>query len=93
MGGCGQGFNDMPAPGGGDGGTSLNFDTCYADGNYKAGYFVRAAYCSFNNCAADSNGVAYYLHGAGSVSLNGCGAEVQEYRNVAYAGYFYYFHG
>jgi hypothetical protein len=93
MSGCGQGFNDMPAPGSGDGGTSLNFDTCYADGNYKAGYYVRAAYCSFNNCASDSNGVGYYLHGAESVSLNGCGAEVQEYRNLAFPGYFYYFHG
>jgi hypothetical protein len=92
MSGCGQGFNDMPAPGGGDGGTSLNFDTCYADGNYKAGYYVRAAYCSFNNCASDNNGVGYYLHGAECISLNGCGAEVEEYRNAAYPGYFYYFH-
>jgi hypothetical protein len=25
--------------------------------------------------------------------LNGCGSEVQEYRNAAYPGYFYYFHG
>jgi hypothetical protein len=93
MSGCGQGFNDMPAPGGSDGGTSLNFDTCYADGNYKAGYYVRSAYSSFNNCAADSNGVGYYLHGAESVSLNGCGSEVDENRNAAYPGYFYYFHG
>jgi hypothetical protein len=93
MTGCGQGFNDMPAPGGGDGGTSLNLDTCYADGNYKAGYYVRSAYSSFNNCASDSNGVGYYLHGAESVCLNGCGSEVQEYRNAAYPGYFYYFHG
>jgi hypothetical protein len=93
MSGCGQGFNDMPAPGGGDGGTSLNFDTCYADGNYKAGYYLRSAYSSFNNCAADSNGVGYFLHGAESISLNGCGSEVQEYRNAAYPGYFYYFHG
>jgi hypothetical protein len=93
MSGCGQGFNDMPAPGSGDGGTSLNFDTCYADGNYKAGYYVRSAYSSFNNCASDSNGVGYYLHGAESISFNGCGSEVQEYRNAAYPGYFYYFHG
>jgi hypothetical protein len=93
MSGCGQGFNDMPAPGSGDGGTSLNFDTCYADGNYKAGYYLRSAYSSFNNCAADSNGVGYFLHGAESISLNGCGSEVQEYRNAAYPGYFYYFHG
>jgi hypothetical protein len=93
MSGCGQGFNDMPAPGSGDGGTSLNFDTCYADGNYKAGYYVRSAYSSFNNCASDSNGIGYYLHTAESISLNGCGSEVQEYRNAAYPGYFYYFHG
>jgi hypothetical protein len=91
---CGQGFNDMPSPTTSDAGTSLNFDTCYADGNYKAGYYVSAlAYTSFNNCAADSNGVAYYLHGAESVSFNGSGSELQVYRNDAYPGYSFYFHG
>jgi hypothetical protein len=91
---CGQGFNDMPSSRGG-GGTSLNFDTCYTSGNYKAGYYVSGglAYSSFNNCAADNNGVAYYLHKAQSISFNGSGSEEQLYRNAAYPGYAYYFHG
>jgi hypothetical protein len=92
---CGQGFNDMPStPAGNNGGTSLSFDTCYASGNYKAGYYVKSlAYSSFNNCAADFNGVAYYLDGAENVSFNGSGSEEQQYRNAAYPGYSYYFHG
>jgi hypothetical protein len=94
MSGCGQGFNDIPSATGFNGGTSINFDTCYANGNYKAGYHVISlAYSSFNNCAADSNGIAYYLHGAESISFNGCGSELQEYRNAAYPGYSFYFHG
>jgi hypothetical protein len=92
---CGQGFNDMPSTVKGGGGTSLNFDTCYANGNYKSGYYVSGglAYSSFNNCAADNNGVAYYLHRAQSISFNGSGSEEQIYRNAAYPGYAYYFHG
>lgn len=90
---CGQGFNDLPSPTEG-GGTSLNFDTCFASDNYKAGYYVRSlAYSSFNNCAADGNGVGYYLDGAKSVSFNGSGSEGQHYHNAAYPGYSYYFHG
>jgi hypothetical protein len=93
MSGCGQGFNDLPSSKEG-GGTSLTFDTCYANNNYKAGYYVRSlAYSSFNNCAADHNGIAYYFDGAESVSVNGSGSEVQLYRNAAYPGYSYYFHG
>jgi hypothetical protein len=91
---CGQGFNDLPSPSNGNGGTSLNFDTCYASGNYKAGYYIRTlAYSSFNNCAADNNGVAYYLDAAENISFNGSGSEVQLYRNAGYPGYSYYFHG
>jgi hypothetical protein len=91
---CGQGFNDMPSSRGA-GGTSLNFDTCFANGNYKAGYYVSGglAYSSLNNCAADNNGVGYYLHRAQSISFNGSGSEEQLYRNAAYPGYAYYFHG
>ena len=91
---CGQGFNDLPSPISGNGGTSLNFDTCYASANYKAGYYIRTlAYSSFNNCAADNNGVAYYLDTAENISFNGSGSEAQLYQNAAYPGYSYYFHG
>jgi hypothetical protein len=90
---CGQGFNDLPSARSG-GGTSLNFDTCFANNNYKAGYYIRSlAYSSFNNCAADHNGIAYYLDGAENISFNGSGSETQQYRNAAYPGYSYYFHG
>jgi hypothetical protein len=68
-------------------GTSVHFDTCYANGCYAAGYYCRTLnYSVFTNCAADSCGVSYYLHGGASLTMNACGSEVTAYRNDAFAG-------
>jgi len=57
-------------------GTSTSFDTCYASGNYLAGFCLKdAAYCSLLNCASDSNGLGYWLRNTTSTSLISCGAE------------------
>lgn len=56
--------------------TSVSFDTCYASGNYLAGFCLKdAAYSSLNNCASDSNGLGYWLRNTTSTSLVSCGAE------------------
>lgn len=56
--------------------TSVSFDTCYASGNYLAGFCLKdAAYSSLNNCASDSNGLGYWLRNTTSTTLVSCGAE------------------
>lgn len=57
-------------------GTSTSFDTCYASGNYLAGFCLKdAAYSSLLNCASDSNGLGYWLRNTTSTTLVSCGAE------------------
>ena len=57
-------------------GTSTSFDTCYASGNYLAGFCLKdAAYCSLLNCASDSNGLGYWLRNSTTTTLVSCGAE------------------
>lgn len=57
-------------------GTSTSFDTCYASGNYLAGFCLKdAAYSSLLNCASDSNGLGYWLRNSTSTTLVSCGAE------------------
>lgn len=56
--------------------TSVSFDTCYASGNYLAGFCLKdAAYSSLLNCASDSNGLGYWLRNTTSTTLVSCGAE------------------
>jgi len=56
--------------------TSVSFDTCYASGNYLAGFCLKdAAYSSLLNCASDSNGLGYWLRNTTTTTLVSCGAE------------------
>ena len=65
-------------------GTSLTFNSCYANANTgTAGYLIDTmAYLSFNACAADTNSISYLIQsttgGPGrsqSIIFNGCGSE------------------
>jgi len=63
-------------------GTSTSFDTCYASGNYLAGFCLKdAAYSSLLNCASDSNGLGYWLRNTTTTSLISCGAEANVTRS------------
>lgn len=62
--------------------TSVSFDTCYASGNYLAGFCLKdAAYSSLLNCASDSNGLGYWLRNSTSTTLVSCGAEANVSRS------------
>jgi hypothetical protein len=76
------------------GSTSTKYDTCYANANYQAGYYLHeTAYDAFTNCAADSNGISYYLATVRNSAFLGCGSEATYYQNQAYPGWHWYLHG
>lgn len=76
------------------GSTSTIFESCYANSNNEAGYYIHTAnYCLLSSTAADSNGVSYYIFNGKGVSLNGCGSEATLNKNAAFPGYHYYMHG
>jgi hypothetical protein len=57
-------------------GTSLSFNSCYANTCAGAGYWLEnLIYCSLNGCATDSCNYGYYLKKCGGVTLQGCGCE------------------
>lgn len=76
------------------GATSTTFDTCYANGNQQAGYYLHSVvYAALTSCAADSNGISYYLYANKAMTLNGCGSEASLNKNAAFPGYHFYVHG
>lgn len=76
------------------GSTSVVFDSCYANTNYEAGYYVHTInYSSFISTAADGSGISYYIFNGKNVSMTGCGSEASVNNNAAYPGWHYYIHG
>src|SRR5690606_14877457 len=58
-----------------EGGTSCNFQSCWARENALAGYkWVQSVYQSLTGCAADNNGTNYMVIDAQSIGFFGCGS-------------------
>jgi hypothetical protein len=73
-------------------GTATHFDTTWANGCQKAGYYLfKEFYSSFSNTAADGNGIGYFLNTCIALTFVAPGQESQVYRNAAYPGYGYLF--
>lgn len=78
----GNGFNWY------EGGTSCNFQACWARENKKSGYrFNQSVYQSLTGCAADNNGINYEIIDAQSIGFFGCGAEGALNLGGSYPGY------
>lgn len=59
-----------------DVGTSMTFQSCYANGCHTGGFrFTSSSYTALNGCAVDSTTTAYYLDGCNSITLTSCGCE------------------
>lgn len=57
-------------------GTSLTFDSCYANGLVGTGYrLTSTSYSHLTGCAADSCAAGYLLTGCNSLTLASCGTE------------------
>jgi hypothetical protein len=57
-------------------GTSLTFNSCFANGFSKSGYFFhQTSNSTLNACAADMCVNAYEFRQAKGIAMNGCGAE------------------
>lgn len=81
----GHGFNWY------EGGTSCNFQACWARQNAQAGYrWFESVYQSLNGCAADNNGVNYWIEDAQSIGFSGCGSEGALRNGGSYDGYGWY---
>lgn len=81
----GHGFNWY------EGGTSVNFQNCWARQNSAAGYrFVTSVYQSLTGCAADNNGINYEVLNAQSIGFFGCGSEGALVNGGLYNGYGFY---
>lgn len=74
---CGtDGFHIGDNGGSGLGGTSLTFNSCYANGNSGSGYYIYALkYSNFNGCAADANNYSYQVVQSSGLAFNACGLE------------------
>jgi len=73
-------------------GTATHFDTTWANGCQKAGYYLyKSFYSSFSNTAADGNGIGYFLNTCIALTFVAPGQESQVYQNAAYPGYGYLF--
>ena len=72
----------------GSGGTSLQFASCYANGNGAYGFQLSSqSYSAMAGCAADSNtSGGYFLNGCKTVSLAGCGAEANSGAGFTFNG-------
>lgn len=81
----GHGFNWY------EGGTSCNFQDCWARQNSEAGYrFYTSVYQSLTGCAADNNGTNYMVVNAQSIGFFGCGSEGALVNGGLYNGYGWY---
>lgn len=81
----GHGFNWY------EGGTSVNFQACWARQNALAGYrFKESVYQSLTGCAADNNGINYMVLDAQSIGFFGCGSEGALTNGGLYNGYGWY---
>lgn len=68
-------------------GTSIMFNTCYANNNDLAGFrLYKMVYSTLNSCAADHAGIGYLIDTCQSVSLNGCGSEYPQNNSGSYPG-------
>lgn len=71
-----------------EGGTSVNFQNCWARQNTQAGYrFNTSVYQSLTGCAADNNGINYLVQGAQSIGFFSCGSEGALVNTTPYLGY------
>jgi hypothetical protein len=78
----GNGFNWY------EGGTSCNFQACWARQNAQSGWrFNQSVYQSLNGCAADNNGISYEIIDAQSIGFFGCGSEGALKNNATYNGF------
>lgn len=78
----GHGFNWY------EGGTSCNFQACWARENAQAGYrFFESVYQNLSGCAADNNGVSYWVEDAQSIGFYACGSEGALKNGGSYDGY------
>lgn len=81
----GHGFNWY------EGGTSCNFQACWARQNALAGYrFFESVYQSLTGCAADNNGTNYMVLSAQSIGFFGCGSEGALTNTGLYNGFGFY---
>lgn len=82
----GHGFY-FPGVTGGAAATSVDFNACYANRTYQAGYYLTTmTYCSFQGCAADTNGIGYLIEDCNGISLSGCGCETPANNSTGYPG-------
>jgi hypothetical protein len=73
-------------------GTATHFDTTWANGCQKAGYYLyKSFYTTLSNTAADGNGIGYFLNTCIALTFVAPGQESQVYQNAAYSGYGYLF--
>ena len=62
------------------GGTSTQFNACYANNVLGSGYYIKAhGYSVLSSCAADNCNVSYYIKNGFGQSLIGCGCEIATY--------------
>lgn len=81
----GHGFNWY------EGGTSVNFQACWARQNSLSGWrFKSSVYQSLTGCAADNNGTNYLVIDAQSIGFFGCGSEGALANGGVYDGYDWY---
>jgi hypothetical protein len=75
-----------------NGGTSLNFDQCYALTCTEAGFdFEVITYSTLRGCAAEASGVGFDFDRLRNSSIIGCGAEENFYRSDSHPGVHYRF--
>jgi hypothetical protein len=70
------------------GGTSTQFNACYANNVLGSGYYIKShGYSVLSSCAADNCNVAYYIKNGFGQSLIGCGCEVSTYVETSEPGH------
>jgi hypothetical protein len=69
------------------GGTSTQFNSCYANNVLGTGYYIKShGYTLLSSCAADNCNISYHLENCFGTSIVGGGSEVNTYIDAARPG-------
>lgn len=70
------------------GGTSTQFNACYANNVLGSGFWIKShGYSAMSSCAADNCNISYHLLNNFGFALLGCGSEVNTYIDAARPGH------